>query len=180
MNETVLKNRITIKKLSAADASILSTVALKAYSDHYLHLWYDGGQWYMNKFFSPQQLQTELQDPNAAFYLACHNGVPAGFLKLNINTSYPGEYDNNALELERIYLNKEATGKGIGKALAELTFAIAKENNRKLVWLKAMDTSHESIAFYKKMGFEITGRYTLPHEKMKEALRGMVIMTKFL
>ncbi len=61
-----------------------------------------------------------------------------------------------------------------------LTIKIAKENNKELVWLKAMDTSEASIAFYKKMGFTITGTYTLPHQLMKEELRGMVIMQKLL
>ena len=180
MNTKSVKDSITIKKLSVADASLLSSVAIKAYSDHYLHLWYDGGQWYIDKCFTPQQLEAELQDANAAFYLAYLSNEPAGFLKINIDAPYPGEDEVDALELERIYLNKEATGKGIGKELAELTFSIAKQKNKKLVWLKAMDTSEDSIAFYKKMGFKITGSYTLPHERMQESLRGMVIMKKYL
>jgi ribosomal protein S18 acetylase RimI-like enzyme len=82
------------------------------------------------------------------------------------------------MELERIYLNKEATGKGIGKRLVDLTLETAQENNKDLVWLKAMDTSDEPIAFYEKMGFSIKGTHCLKHRLMKEELRGMVILTK--
>lgn len=171
---------ISFKKLHAEDAGLLSEVALKAYADHYLHLWYDGGKWYMHKCFTEQQMLAELGDPNTAFYLALYSEAPVGFLKLNIDAPLEGEENKNALELERIYLNKEATGKGIGKELVQLTVEVARENNKEIVWLKAMDSSAESISFYKKMGFEIKGTYTLPHQLMKEELRGMVIMKKKL
>jgi len=170
---------ISVRKLQAKDARLLSEVALKAYSDHYLHLWYDGGKWYINKCFKVEALDAELKEANAEFYVALYDNAPVGFLKLNIDAPVDGE-DKDALELERIYLNKEATGKGIGSRLVQLTIKIARENNKELVWLKAMDTSEASIAFYKKMGFTITGTYTLPHQLMKEELRGMVIMQKLL
>ena len=155
---------------------LLSETALKAYADHYLHLWYDRGKWYTDKYFSIQRLTSELINPNSAFYLAYYNDSPAGFLKINLDA--PLDNNKNALELERIYLSKNYEGKGIGKTLVQLTFAIAKESNKDLVWLKAMDTSLGPIAFYKKMDFEISGTYELKHVLMKEELRGMVIMTK--
>ena len=169
---------ISIKKLEAKDAQLLSSVALKAYSDHYLNLWHDEGKWYTDKYFSVDRLRTELNDANAVFYLAYYSNIPVGFLKLNISAPLQGKEDKTPLELERIYLNKEATGKGVGRKLVELAFVVAKQNNKDLVWLKAMDTSHSSIAFYKKMGFEIFGTYLLRHSLMKENLRGMVIMIK--
>src|SRR5437899_760414 len=132
---------ISIKKLEVKDISLLSVVSLEAYSDHYLDLWYDKGQWYMEKFFSVERLTAELNDPNAVFYLAFYHNSPAGFLKLNLNAPFDAEPGKNALELERIYLKKDYEGKGIGKKLVQLTFTIAKENEKDLVWLKAMDTS---------------------------------------
>jgi diamine N-acetyltransferase len=171
---------ISFKKLQPEDAGLLSEVALKAYADHYLHLWYDGGDWYMHKCFTEEQMLAELRDHNTAFYLALYNEAPVGFLKLNIDAPLDVEENKKALELERIYLNKEATGKGIGRELVQLTFEIARKNNKEIVWLKAMDSSTDSISFYEKMGFGVIGTYTLPHQLMKEELRGMVIMKKDL
>lgn len=171
---------ISIQKLEAKDAVLLHEVAIKAYSDHYLDLWHDHGKWYIEKYFSVDKLTQELSDANAVFFIAYYNSKPIGFLKININATLEGEEDENALELERIYLNKEVTGKGIGRELVDLTFEIARKNNKKVVWLKAMDTSEGSIAFYKKMAFAITGIYRLKHPLMKEELRGMVIMAKRL
>ncbi|MCW3111083.1 MAG: family N-acetyltransferase [Segetibacter sp.] len=171
---------VYIKKLQAEDANFLSEVALKTYADHYLDLWYDDGKWYLENFFSVERLMEEIKDENAEFYMAFFKDSPVGFLKLNINAPLDGFESKNALELERIYLNKEAAGKGIGRQLVELTLKIAKENNKDLVWLKAMDTSEGPIAFYKKMGFVIKGTHRLKHSLMKEEMRGMVIMIKEL
>lgn len=169
---------IDLKRLKSKDALLLSEVALKAYADHYLHLWHDRGKWYIKKYFSVEKLETELKDENAVFFLAYYNVSPVGFIKLNINAPLDGEEEKKCMELERIYLSKDAEGKGIGRKLVELTFAIGKENNRGIIWLKAMDTSEGPIAFYKKMGFEISGTYKLKHTLMKEELRGMVIMKR--
>ncbi|MBA4141367.1 MAG: GNAT family N-acetyltransferase, partial [Segetibacter sp.] len=123
----VKKKEISVRRVGAKDARLLSEVAIKAYSDHYLHLWYDGGAWYIKKCFTTEALTAELNDTNAEFYLALYGNAPVGFLKLNIDAPLPGE-DKKALELERIYLNKEATGKGIGSELVQLTIKTAKEN----------------------------------------------------
>jgi diamine N-acetyltransferase len=172
-----LMRDITVKRVKPEDAFDLSKVALRAYADHYLHLWNDEGRWYMEKYFSVERLSAEINDPNAQFYIACYNQSPVGFLKLNIDAPLDG-FSSNALELERIYLNKEVAGKGIGKKLVELCFDIAQEAKKHMVWLKAMDTSEGPIAFYKKMGFEVKGTHLLKHPLMKEELRGMVIMVK--
>jgi diamine N-acetyltransferase len=176
----VIMEDLYIKRIEAEDACLLSKVALKAYADHYLDLWYDGGKWYMEKYFSVEKLTTEINDNNALFYIAFFNHDPVGFLKLNLDATLEDFEVKSALELERIYLNKEATGKGIGKELIQLTESIAKDHNKDLIWLKAMDTSKGSISFYKKMGFKITATHRLKHPLMKEELRGMVVMIKAL
>ena len=176
----VIMEDFYVRELEAKDAAFLSQVAIKAYADHYLDLWYDGGKWYMEKYFSTEKLTEELNDQNSRFFLAFINDSPAGFLKLNISAALEGFEEKRGLELERIYLNKAAAGQGIGRRLFELTCKIAIENNKDFVWLKAMDTSEGPIAFYTKMGFTVTGTHRLKHPLMKEELRGMVVMTKNL
>ncbi len=94
-------------------------------------------------------MTAELNNTNAEFYLALYCNTPVGFLKLKIDAPLDSEY-KNALELERIYLNEEATGKGIGSELVGLTIKIAKENNKESICLKAMDTSKSSNCFLYK------------------------------
>lgn len=175
-----MKNKaVEIKRIGVDDAAQLSAVAMKAYSDHYLHLWHDGGAWYLNAYFTTARFREELRDADARFYLLYYTNEPVGFLKLNLNKPLPGE-SKAALELERIYLTAAASGNGIGTEALHFVFAIARAQKREVAWLKVMDSSAGPVAFYKKMGFEICGAYQLSFSAMKEALRGMYIMRKDL
>jgi ribosomal protein S18 acetylase RimI-like enzyme len=171
---------IKITRIGAARAALLSDVAIRAYSDHYLHLWHDKGEWYINKSFSVKNLLKELEDEHTRFFLIYYNEEAVGFLKLHIDEPAEGEENQNALELERIYLLKSASGKGIGKFVLDFVFQIAKEQNKDFVWLKVMDSSTDAIRFYKNYGFEISGTYLLDFPEMKEEFRGMYIMEKNL
>lgn len=174
----IAKNNIKIRRIGAARVTLLSDIAIRAYSDHYLHLWYDKGEWYIEKSFSVKNLLHELEDENTRFFIIYYNDEPVGFLKLNIDAPLQGEENFNALELERIYLTKAASGKGIGKFVLDFVFQIAQEQNKNLIWLKVMDSSADAIRFYKNNGFDICGTHRLDFPQMKEEFRGMYIMKK--
>lgn len=165
---------IVIKTAMEDDIPVLSRVALQAYRDHYLHLWYDSGEWYMQKSFSEEQFALELKDSNARFYIISNNEKPAGFLKINLDAPLDG--NANALELERIYFTEECSGKGIGTKTVDYVFQLAAELKKDLVWLKVMDSSAGAIAFYKKHGFDVCGTCRLDFSQMKNELRGMYVM----
>jgi diamine N-acetyltransferase len=171
---------IEMLRIGVADVSALSEIAVRAYCDHYKYLWYDEGKWYIDKSFSEENLLHELQDANAWFFLIYNYKELIGFLKLNVDAPLPDEENINGLELERIYLARSATGKGIGKKIIDFMIKIAKEKSKKLIWLKAMDSSKDVVEFYKKMGFEICGTAHLNFEMMKPECRGMYMMRKLL
>jgi GNAT superfamily N-acetyltransferase len=170
---------IRLQQIFADEAQLLSEVAIKAYSDHYLNLWYDDGAWYIDKYFSVPVLRQELLDDNALFFLVYHKDSPTGFLKINADAALDDVAKEQALELERIYLNKNASGKGIGSYILSFIFDIARSKNKKIIWLKVMDSS-EAVSFYKQHGFEICGTHHLDLKQMKQELRGMFVMKKYL
>lgn len=171
---------IEIKPVYIEDAELLSEVAVKAYSDHYLHLWYDGGAWYLKKSFDAANLREEIASEAANFYFAFLDGEPVGFLKTRTDRTLPVFENQKAFEIERIYLMKKAQRKGVGRALIKFSFEQARKLKMDLVWLKAMDTSESAIEFYRQSGFETCGRETLDFSPMKTELRGMLIMKKSL
>src|SRR5689334_15592814 len=126
---------IEMKRIGELDAAALSEIAIQTYCDHYKYLWYDEGKWYTEKNFSKQNLLCELKDANVWFFII-YNKEVVGFVKLDIDGPWPGEENINALELERIYLTRSATGKGIGKSVIDCVTEIAKKKNKKLIWLK--------------------------------------------
>lgn len=167
---------ITITPCSVTDLHTLQDIAINSYGDHYLYLWHDGGMWYLNRCFSDAALKKELEDTNAAFFLIYDEQEQlVGFLKLNIDKETEGYTAQEALELERIYLLKNASGKGIGREAVKFTKKYAQQLDKKVIWLKAMDSS-KSVDFYEQNGFTKCGTYTLDFEAMKEEYRGMYVM----
>ena len=163
---------LTIIPCNPSDLHTLQDIAINSYGDHYLYLWYDGGMWYIDRCFSDAALKKELEDANSAFFMVQADEQLVGFLKLNIDKELEGYSAQDALELERIYLLKSATGKGIGKALLDFTKQYSRQRNKKVIWLKAMDSS-PSVAFYEQHGFVKCGTSSLDFEAMKEEYRGM-------
>lgn len=161
------------------DAEKLADIAIRSYKDYYLYLWHDNGDWYIKRSFAPAVLQRELEDPNSAFYLLLANRKTVGFLKLNIDQPLKNYEQYNCLELERIYLIKSATGKGLGRRVVEFCFEYAKGLDKEIIWLKAMDSS-DAVLFYEKLEFERCGTSLLDFEQMKIEFRGMVTMMKKL
>ena len=173
---------VTFTPQTTANAPALSEITLCAYRDHYLHLWHDAGEWYMNHSFAVDQLTTELADPNARYFMVNLNGEPVGFLKLNLDKVLPDtdsitHSEANDMELERIYLVKEATGHGVGQAAMRFVEDMARERGKKTLWLKSMDTG-PALGFYERMGFKHHGTQRLNFPQMKEEFRGMIVLVK--
>ena len=159
---------------SEKDISTIIDVAIKSYNEYYLHLWYDAGAWYKQLSFNQETLKQEMLDANARFYLLYEAETPVGFLKLNLHKKLEPYTDTDCLELERIYIIKYATGKGLGKQAVNFTLDIARSLNKKYIWLKGMDTS-PSMFFYESTGFKKIGTVRLDFELMKEEFRGMIV-----
>jgi GNAT superfamily N-acetyltransferase len=173
-------NNIQITPCTVADLHTIQDIAINSYGDHYLYLWYDGGMWYIDKSFSDAAIKKELADLNAAFFLIYAQEGLVGFLKLNVDKALDeGGNAAESLELERIYLTKSASGKGVGRQVIGFTVAFARERNKRIIWLKAMDSS-KSVEFYERNGFEKCGTYRLDFEAMKPEFRGMYVMQRTL
>lgn len=174
-----LMNEVLITPCTYANILELQQIAIQAYNDHYLYLWNDEGAWYLERSFSDEALAQELKDENAVFFLIHYKKALVGFLKLNIDKALDNYPEQECLELERIYLIYAASGKGVGSEVVEFTVQFAKERNKKVVWLKAMDSSR-SVNFYEKNGFRKCGTFMLDFPQMKEEYRGMYVMSRAL
>jgi len=176
---------ISFQKATLSNAKILSDLAKAIYQENYLHLWLPGGaDWYMHQHAYPlQQMEQELADPNNVYYLLQDDQEPVGYLKLVLSSNLAGYDPADALEIERIYLLENRKGKGLGKKMMQLAMDTALALNKKAIFLKAMDSSQEAIAFYQHQGYSICGTFSLPMPTfalMKESFRGMLILSKLL
>jgi ribosomal protein S18 acetylase RimI-like enzyme len=176
----LLDNKITITKINPSEADMLSQLCFRIYPQFFTYLWYDQGQWYQQEKYNAIQLKKEIENPNSDFYIASTNMETWGYLKINKQNTLPLYPSTNGLEVERIYLLKEAQGKGIGKTLMDFVFSQAEHLGKDYIFLYVMDSSIDSIKFYQKMGFEKFGTKKLDFVLMKEEYRGMYSMVKSL
>lgn len=176
---------ITIEKATLSDAAILSHLAKAIYQENYMHLWLPGGaDWYMNQYaYSIAQIELELADSNNAYYLLLEDLEPVGYLKLVLCSNLSGYDPADALEIERIYLLEKWKGRGLGKKMIQLAFDTALALDKKVIFLKAMDSSQEAIAFYQHQGYSVCDTFSLPMPTfalMKESYRGMLVLKQLI
>src|SRR5690349_5833351 len=69
---------------------------------------------YMNHAFTREKLLAELQNPESEFYFMKVDEIILGYLKINRNSAQSEFRDPKSLEIERIYVDREYQGLGIG------------------------------------------------------------------
>ena len=108
---------------------------------------------YLDQGFSEEKLSAELTDSNSVFYFATLDETPIGYLKLNFGQSQTELQDEEAVEIERIYVLKEFHGKKVGQLLYDKAIEIAVQKKAGYVWLGVWEENARAIHFYKKNGF---------------------------
>jgi ribosomal protein S18 acetylase RimI-like enzyme len=108
---------------------------------------------YLDEAYSYEKLNAELNDSNSIFYFAVMDQNVIGYLKLNFGASQTDLKDNNALEIERIYVLREFHGKKIGQLLFDKAIEVAKAQHVAYVWLGVWEENKRALQFYTKNGF---------------------------
>ncbi|MEY3420113.1 MAG: hypothetical protein RIR48_393 [Bacteroidota bacterium] len=108
---------------------------------------------YLEEGFSINKLTDELDNVNSEFYFATFDNKIIGYLKLNFGQSQTEMKEDNALEIERIYVLKAYHGKNVGQVLLEKSIHIARQKGLDFIWLGVWEENSRAIHFYKKNGF---------------------------
>ncbi|MBW4361538.1 GNAT family N-acetyltransferase [Flavobacterium taihuense] len=169
-----MQQLITIKECQKSQLDLLFEIALQTYNDSYPYLWSDEGTWYLDAFYRKTEFEKELSAPNVFYFLVYDARKIIGYLKLKQNAipPYPQEL---CTEIEKLYLLKEYTGKGIGKTLIKFIISLSKEHCRPVVWLKVMESSPAKY-LYAKYGFKQTDKSYLDYPAMKKEYRWLLTM----
>lgn len=78
-------------------------------------------------------------------------------------------YDEESVELKRVFIHTEYQGRGIGSKLVSLLIEWAMELGYKKMILETGELLVESCAVYKKLGFQVIPNYG-PYVNMPESL----------
>ncbi len=68
-------------------------------------------------------------------------------------------YDNNTMEVKRMFVTEESRGKGLGSMVLEALESWAKELNLIRCILETGKKQPEAIALYKKSGYQVIPNY---------------------
>mgnify|MGYP005753176855 CR=1 FL=1 len=132
---------------------------------------------YLEKAFNLAQLEKEMSNRNSQFYFVYVNDEVAGYLKVNTNDAQSEQMGEDSFEIERIYIKSSFQKHGLGRHLFNKAMELAKEGNKKSIWLGVWEKNENAIAFYERMGFVQTGTHSF---FMGDEEQTDYIMTKLL
>lgn len=115
---------------------------------------------YLEKAFNIKQVEKELSNPLSYFFFVYFHDEIAGYLKVNTGDAQSENMDDDAMEIERIYIKSKFQKRGLGKYLFNKAMDIAREKNKKKIWLGVWEKNERAIAFYEKLGFVQIGSHS--------------------
>lgn len=119
---------------------------------------------YLEANYSKDLQQKELEDPLWYTIMAFDdNNNPVGLAQLKQTAEGEKVYDfigdENAIELNKIYVEKDCIGSGVGKLLLNHCIEKAREMGKKTLWLGVWEFNPRAIKFYVKHGFYRVGEH---------------------
>ncbi|RZJ72501.1 GNAT family N-acetyltransferase [Flavobacterium sp.] len=153
-------NKISIRKVNPDELAVLRQISIKTFVDKFASVNSESDMDdYLSKNLSLEKLSEEYSNLNSAFYLAFADETPVGYLKLNSKEAQTDCRDQNALEVERLYVDEAFQGQKIGQKLFDKAIQIAKSGNFDFIWLGVWEHNEGAIKFYERNGFEIFGKH---------------------
>ncbi|MFI2741775.1 GNAT family N-acetyltransferase [Zhouia sp. PK063] len=152
--------KLTFKMVRESDISELYTITRKTFISSYQdNNTLENMALQLNTVLSRKQLLREINHPNINFYLVYLNEELVAYFKLNFKDGQTDFFDDEAMELERIYVYEQFQGNGIGKMCLDKCLRIAKSRGCKFIWLGVWESDKAIIKFYERFGFEKFGEH---------------------
>jgi len=155
-----MPKEIVVRLAQLEDAQSVSELAIRSFRDTF----FEGTsaadmEAYIQNDLSVRQFRLELQDSDNIFLVLFLPDAsdPAGYAKLRSGTTEDCVTLPNAIELERLYVDTPAIGKGIGSRLMQAALDRAAALGFSGVWLGVWEHNVRAIQFYQRWHFEVVG-----------------------
>jgi len=155
-------NGITIRPATLEDAALLADIGARLFDQTFLaQNTPEDMESYLASTYSPEIQRAEIADPDRATVFAFdHAGTAIGFATKRRGTRSSGVVAERPVEVQRIYVDRNSHGSGIGAALMNSCVEQARAWNGDVLWLGVWQENPRAIAFYKRQGFEVVGVQT--------------------
>ena len=149
-----MKSLISIEKISVKEVAQLREIGRQTFYETFVFSnTKEDMKSYLDANFSIEKLASELSNLDSQFYFAKEGHQILGYLKINSGKSQTESFQEESLEIERIYVYKAFMRRKIGQLLCDKALQVAKIKKVKFVWLGVWEHNKKAIAFYEKNGF---------------------------
>jgi len=150
----IFMSPIIIRKATISDLEIIQEISKQTFIETFADVnTQENMENYVQENFNPEQMASEINNPNSAFYLASLENEIIGYMKLNFRDAQTEKQKENNLEIHRIYVLQAFHGKKMGQLLLDEVLKIAKQMAVNSIWLGVWEENHRAIQFYSKNGF---------------------------
>ncbi|WOC41174.1 GNAT family N-acetyltransferase [Polaribacter sp. HL-MS24] len=171
---------LSLQSITVNDVTLLQTLMQNIYPAAYQHFWKDGGDFYVDKQYSEENILKELSQENSPYYFIVYKGEIIGNFRFVWDENLLGLSEEKQVKLHRIYLHPKDQNKGLGKHLLTWLEGLAIKKNVTVIWLDAMDSQKQAFEFYRKRGYNYYGHKVLDFELMHASFRKMSQIYKLL
>ncbi|HEV7780935.1 MAG TPA: GNAT family N-acetyltransferase [Chitinophagaceae bacterium] len=169
---------LTIRIAAPSDAELIAEMSRQTFYDTFAaHNTKENMDLFMNASFTTEILIKEVGATGNIFLLAYDDNELVGYARMRENNNPPQLGDLPSIEIARIYSATSSIGKGVGRLLMQHCIDMAKERNKKVVWLGVWEKNQRAIDFYIKWGFEKFGDhlFILGHDRQRDWLMKKII-----
>jgi ribosomal protein S18 acetylase RimI-like enzyme len=153
-------NTIEIRKATGSDLETIQKISIQTFTETFAAVnTTENIADYIKNSLNTEQLTAELNNANSQFYIAYSNDEVVGYLKINFGDAQTESINENALEVQRIYVLQKFHGKNIGQLLLDEVKKIAQIINIDSVWLGVWEENHRALRFYTKNGFIVFDKH---------------------
>lgn len=140
---------LAISQLTKDDVIIVHQLARTIWPEAFKDILEPAQIEYMLEWMYNVNTLTEQAQTGHLFYMITSDGVPKGFIGLEPN--YP---DVGTLRIHKLYVQANAHGLGLGKALLEKALEVGRELDVATINLN-VNRYNKAVDFYKHHGFQI-------------------------
>lgn len=148
-----------VREASLDDAEVLAHVGSNSFRDAYQqHSDSSDLSAHIDEYFTVAAIRNEIEQQRCRYILASVDGAPAGMAKIRRAACPVTGGDDNATELQQLYVLETMQRHGLGRSLMAEVVAFARQDATVGVWLSAWEFADWATSFYERNGFSEIGK----------------------
>lgn len=148
-----------IQRCLPEDVGALSVLAKQTFSDTFAGTCSETDmEDFLKTYYDEEALLATLNAPRDYTFLLKNFDEVLGYIRFVASSMpFPRDVPGMALELNRLYIDKDHFGKGLGQKLLDFYFEFAAKNGFEFLWLGVWEFNFSAQKFYTKNGFAFNG-----------------------